>query len=195
MKPLLTPDRKGAVYTNAVLSLIRGAKSQLLFQNQYIKMAGAFGGNFLDTLANELVKKSKEVADFRIILRTGDSFIDDVQELKRRGMKVNDVVKKMSNTHTKGIIVDGKKVLVGSHNWSLQGVTLNRDASLLFDDREVAEFYTKAFDADWARAGAPKLESVALQAAGGDARTPRLAVGDAPPPGYVRVPLSVYLEG
>ena len=41
------------------------------------------------------------------------------------------------------MIVDGRRVLMGSHNWSKPGVTLNRDASLIFDDEEVADYYRR----------------------------------------------------
>ena len=83
------------------------------------------------------------------------------------------------------MIVDGQRVLLGSHNWSKPGVSLNRDASLLFDDEEVAQYYTEAFEIDWARANPirPRKfvqpEGVVLE-----------AVGDAPPPGFRRVRLS-----
>jgi phosphatidylserine/phosphatidylglycerophosphate/cardiolipin synthase-like enzyme len=86
------------------------------------------------------------------------------------------------------MIVDGKRVLLGSHNWSKPGVTLNRDASLIFDDEEIAGYYADAFEIDWNRANRlkpkkfVKPESVILE-----------AVGDAPPPGFRRVPLSELL--
>ncbi len=109
-------------------------------------------------------------------------------ELKRRGMDVNRCVRRISATHTKGIIVDGKKVLVGSHNWSALGVTLNRDASLIFDDAEIAGYFAHVFEEDWAR-------SSEIQAESAFAGAPRLASGPTPPPGYARMPLSSYLEG
>ncbi|HET6890547.1 MAG TPA: phospholipase D-like domain-containing protein [Pyrinomonadaceae bacterium] len=188
VKPLLTPDKKGAVFSKAVLRLIRSAESQLLFQNQYIKMGSANSG-FLKQLVDALIEKSKELEDFRIILRKeNDSLQFDLSELKRRGVNVEEQVKVLSNTHTKGLIVDGKRVLVGSHNWSGLGVTLNRDASLIFDDEEVAQYYTEAFEIDWERASEPRLDEVATEGV-------RLAEGAEPPPGYVRMTLSEYLEG
>ena len=38
MKPLLTPDQEGAVYSEAVLELIGSATDSLLFQIPYIGM-------------------------------------------------------------------------------------------------------------------------------------------------------------
>ena len=190
LKPLLTPDDEGGVYSRAVLELIRSAKEQLLFQNQYISVTSNSGGFFGD-LVDALVERSNEIEDVRVILRSGGSdFLDQVSELKRRGMDVNRCVRRMANTHTKGIVVDGRRVLVGSHNWSSLGVTLNRDASLIFDDRQAAEYFRDAFEIDWNRASelAIEDESVFTEA-------PRLAVGDEPPAGFRRMSLASYLEG
>ncbi len=60
VKPLLTPDKKGAVYAEAVLKLIRSAKKQLLFQNQYITVSPESGG-FFSKLVDALVERSNEI--------------------------------------------------------------------------------------------------------------------------------------
>lgn len=190
VKPLLTPDRKGKIYTDAVLKLIRSAKDQLFFQNQYIKVTEQSTGYF-ETLVEALIEKSNEIEDVRIILRSeNDAFWDEVSELKRRGMDVNRCIRRLPKTHTKGIIVDGEKVLVGSHNWSSLGVTLNRDASLIFDDEEIARYYRDVFELDWKRANEVALEEAVFE------ERARIADTSAPPPpGFVRMPLSNYLEG
>lgn len=189
VKPLLTPDQQGAVYSKAVLELIKSAKKQLLFQNQYISVDAKSSGFFSD-LVNALVDRSRKIADVRVILRSGgDGFFDNMAELKRRGMDVNKCVRRISATHTKGIIVDGKRVLIGSHNWSSLGVTLNRDASLIFHDEEIAQYFAQVFEEDWNRSAEIQAEAPVF------AEGARIAVGDEPPPGFVRMPLSEYLEG
>ncbi|MEO1159714.1 MAG: phospholipase D-like domain-containing protein, partial [Pseudomonadota bacterium] len=187
VKPLLTPDDKGAVYSEAVLELIRSAKKQLVFQNQYIKMKGAKFG-FLKELVDALVEKSRQLDDFRLILR---SSVDkqDLAELKKRGMDVNNQVRQVSKTHTKGIVVDGKRVLVGSHNWSASGVSLNRDASLIFDDSKIAGYFLQAFERDWARARQLTVPEAIV------AESPRIAFRDSPVPGgFRRMRLENYLD-
>ena len=57
--------------------------------------------------------------------------------MKRLGLDMSKV-KVQPALHTKGIVVDGKRVLIGSQNWSDQGVDANRDASLLIDNARVA---------------------------------------------------------
>ncbi|MGO4123851.1 phospholipase D-like domain-containing protein [Inquilinus sp. YAF38] len=193
VKPLLTPDRRGKVFTDAVLELIESAEEQLVFQNQYINVDADTGGN-LGALVDALVKKAREVEDVRIILRGSRSeLLVTGQELKRRGFPdVNNRIRGINNTHTKGIVVDGKRVLIGSQNWSSLGVSLNRDASLIFDDADIAGYFLGAFEIDWRRA--TRLADTPAAAAV-SAHAPRLAVGEAPPAGHVRMTLSEYLEG
>ena len=96
----------------------------------------------------------------------------------------------MPSTHTKGMVVDGQRGLVGSQNWSGGGVTLNRDASLIFDDNEIAKYYREAFEIDWARASRPIIPETATTEA------PRIADPDSPvPPGFHRISLEEFLEG
>lgn len=189
IKPLLTPDKQGEVYSAAVLKLIRSAKKQLLFQNQYIDVNENSSG-FFSELVDALAERSQAIDDVRIILRSGgDGFWDNMAELKRRGMDVNRCVRRISATHTKGIVVDGREVLVGSHNWSSLGVTLNRDASLIFKDPEVAQYFAEVFEHDWERS-APVVQTESVFAG-----TARIATTPEPPPGYVRMTLAEYLEG
>jgi phosphatidylserine/phosphatidylglycerophosphate/cardiolipin synthase-like enzyme len=54
-----------------------------------------------------------------------------------------------NRTHTKGIIVDSARVLLGSHNWSYDGTVLNRDASLLFYEAEIGQYLEEIFIYDW----------------------------------------------
>jgi phosphatidylserine/phosphatidylglycerophosphate/cardiolipin synthase-like enzyme len=188
VKPLLTPDKKGDVYKRAVLRLIRSAETQLLFQNQYIKMQGATSG-FFKELVDALILKAKQLDDFRMILRKENDSLDfDLSKLKKRGVNLETQVRTLSKTHTKGIIVDGRQVLIGSHNWSSLGVTLNRDASLIFDDEEVAQYYAEAFELDWNRASEARVEEAVFEGV-------RPAEGSTPPPGFERMTLSEYLEG
>lgn len=189
VKPLLTPDQLGKVYTDAVLELIESARDQLLFQNQYISFAGITKGN-LKTLVDALCKKSREVRDCRIILRSGgDGLLDDLRAMQFQGLDVNRCVKLLANTHTKGVVVDGRRILIGSHNWSTDGLTQNRDASLIFDDRQVAQYFLDVFEVDWKRARALKLDAIEPEAA------PRIAdPGQPPPRGFVRMTLAEYQD-
>jgi len=73
----------------------------------------------------------------------------------------------------------------GSHNWSNEGVKTNRDASLIFDDPEIAAYLARVYDYDWNR----------LATAHPTKSRPRVAKpGEVAPPGFKRVPFSAVFE-
>ncbi|PTM51499.1 phospholipase D-like domain-containing protein [Phreatobacter oligotrophus] len=162
--PLLTPDQEGRVFTDAVLKLIGSAKHQLWFQIPYIGMRAdprVHRGN-IDELIDALVGKLKTLDDARLILRTGNSALSDNRHvawyLKSKGVDIDDCLRQLDDTHTKGMVVDGERVLIGSHNWSGDGVSFNRDASLVIEDARVAAYYGDAFLIDWQRANPVKAK-------------------------------------
>ena len=53
--------------------------------------------------------------------------------------------------HTKGVVVDGSRVLVSSINWNEASPSFNREAGVIVDDLEAATYFAAAFDADWER--------------------------------------------
>jgi hypothetical protein len=176
VKPLLTPDREGAVYSDAVLDLIKSARKSLLFQIPYIGMPSnpRQDRGYIDELIKTLTEKLKTLDDARVILRTGGAKYSDPTHaawyFKSKGVNIADQLRRIDDSHTKGMIA-GKRLLLGSHNWSKPGVTLNRDASLIFDDEELAGYYAEAFEIDWARSNPikpkryVKAEAVAIPGA------------------------------
>ena len=126
-----------------------------------------------------------------MILRSGGSKFSAPTHaawfFKSKGVDIDSRLKQIENHHTKGMIVDGKRVLIGSHNWSKPGVTLNRDASLIFDNAGIAGYFAEAFEIDWLRAGRIRPREFRRESI-------REAVGDAPPPGFMRLPLSELLK-
>ena len=53
------------------------------------------------------------------------------------------------------MIIDGERVMLGSHNLTNMGATTNRDASLLFDDEPLAAYFTRLFEHDWQNIAGP----------------------------------------
>jgi phosphatidylserine/phosphatidylglycerophosphate/cardiolipin synthase-like enzyme len=87
--------------------------------------------------------------------------------------------------HNKTIIVDGKIVVFGSHNWSNEGVKTNRDASLIFDDQEIAAYLAQVHDYDWNRLATAHPTKARPRVAKDDEETPE---------GFSRVPFSSVFE-
>jgi phosphatidylserine/phosphatidylglycerophosphate/cardiolipin synthase-like enzyme len=145
VQPVLTPDN----YIGRIMELFNGAKSSIYMQYAYITYSEAAK----DKPFTEMLKKLAELSnrpsmDMKIILGGGSSVNDDIRKLVEAGFKQT-VFRVQSNIHNKGIVVDGKIVLVSSANWSGDGVVRNRDAGLIIHDSEIAQYYQKVFLDDW----------------------------------------------
>jgi hypothetical protein len=180
VQPLLTPDN----FAENALKLIQSAKKSVWFQNQYINFRGT-DDDFTEfkLLVGALKKQIDKKLDVRIICR---------DMMKQESLDVlialdfpKEVFRFQPACHNKTIIVDGKVVMFGSHNWSNEGVKTNRDASLIFDDEEIAAYLAKVYDYDW----------TTLATAHPTKSRPRVAKdGEATPAGFKRVPFSAASE-
>jgi hypothetical protein len=160
VQPLLTPDN----YVDFVLPMIEGAKRKLYFVNQSLTVRNLEANEkktktVLGKLVRALLKKAGELSDVRIIVRDISGVDQDLAALKGLGLDMSKI-KVQPALHTKGIVVDGKHVLIGSQNWSIQGVDANRDASLLIDHPKVAAYFEASFLHDWERLARHKVTSL-----------------------------------
>jgi hypothetical protein len=144
VQPLLTPDN----YAENALKLIKSATKSVWFQNQYINFRGT-ADDFTEfrLLIGALKDKIDKGLDVRIICR---------DMMKQESLDVlvglgfpKEAFRFQPACHNKTIIIDGKTVVFGSHNWSNEGVKTNRDASLIFDDEEIAAYLAEVYDYDW----------------------------------------------
>ncbi|WP_104666753.1 phospholipase D-like domain-containing protein [Ensifer adhaerens] len=184
--PLLTPDN----YAEVVVELLDRAQRRILFQNQTFKPSG--DGNDrpgFRELIEVMLRKHRDPAieDFRIIMRNGfDTDRRVATNIQRRGFDL-ERVRVNRRCHTKGIVIDDDIVVIGSHNWSGQGVTTNRDASLVIQDARAVKYFEDLFQADWLRSKPPEFDEdrppVALVEPGDETVRPRM----------IKVPLAAWL--
>jgi V8-like Glu-specific endopeptidase len=183
VQPLLTPDN----YHRHVLELVERAEEELLIQNQTFK-APKPGHDKLKELVDAVLAKQRSGVRVRIIFRV--LFEPDAREaldgLQEYGFEMQDV-RVQPNCHTKAIIVDRKRVVISSQNWSNDGVSVNRDAGLLFDDEPLAKYFADIFWHDW--------RNLADQNIGREVQPTEIAPANAPTPeGQVRLDWKDYLE-
>lgn len=72
------------------------------------------------------------------------------RELLSKGFDVRFAGSAYKLTHSKFIIVDGKAVLVGSHNLSNSALYKNREASVIIREAAIIRDFQGAFGTDWA---------------------------------------------
>jgi hypothetical protein len=180
VQPLLTPDN----YAEHALKLIQSAEKSVWFQNQYINFRGT-DDDFAEfrLLIGALKDKVDQGLEVRIICR---------DMMKQESLDVliamgfpREIFRFQPACHNKTIIIDGKVVMFGSHNWSNEGVKTNRDASLIFDDEEIAAYLAQVYDYDWNRLATAHPTPPRVRVAGDE---------EAAPAGFKRVPFSAVFE-
>ncbi|MFH1447639.1 MAG: phospholipase D-like domain-containing protein [Candidatus Micrarchaeota archaeon] len=109
-----------------------------------------------EPLADELIRARERGVRVRVILEPrlfGDNpNLEMMEYLRAGGLEVRWASLEYKLTHTKAMIVDGKRVLVGSTNWSYSALKKNREYSVLIDDGGVAREFTENFELDWGKA-------------------------------------------
>jgi PLD-like domain len=174
VRPVLSPDN----YIDRIMELLKSARRSIYLQFSYINFSDREGDERFTEMLTLLAELSfKPTIDMRIIVDKRDA-ANKIRLLVEQGF--NDrVFKTQSNIHNKGILVDGKIVLVSSANWSSDGVLRNRDAGLIIRDEEIAGYYQDIFLDDWDNRATSFLE---------DDPPVQLAAEDEPtPPGMVRM--------
>ena len=123
-----------------------------------------------------LIDSAEESVDIEMYVFTSRDVVDALQRAKSRGVDVRIIIERStisgSNreiynelaakgfnvryasssyklTHSKFMIIDGKTVLVGSHNFSNSALYYNREASVIIKNHQAVSEFREAFDVDW----------------------------------------------
>jgi hypothetical protein len=144
IQPILTPDN----YHDHVLTLIQSAKKTFYMQTQYIHPSDKPEDQHLADLIDAVIERQQKGVDVRIILSQFEAQGGWLDKLQAAGMDLTSV-RIQNAVHNKGIVVDSSVVMLGSQNWSGDGVIRNRDASVVVFNAEAAAYYEAIFLHDW----------------------------------------------
>lgn len=155
--PLLTPDTlpndssKGQYLTN-MIALIASARQKLFIQLQYIESSSGSGD--YDTLLKAIADRVAAGVDVRLIesLEFGEKW---AEKMKSVGVDLTANISLQSNVHNKGFVVDSKTVVVSSQNFSPAGVQNNRDAGVIIEHADIAQYFEQIFLSDWKNKAKP----------------------------------------
>ena len=73
-------------------------------------------------------------------------------ELQSYGIAARWASSEYTLTHAKFVIVDGKRLLVGSHNFSNNALRDNREASVILSSSSLIADFERVFEEDWIKA-------------------------------------------
>ena len=150
--PIISPDT-----SYLIGDALNNAKSSIDIQQAYISHYSDSENPWLSSA----VRAAEEGAEVRIQLdgmyyntdseEDNDEIAADVNRkgLKNLQAKILTDREGILKLHNKGFIIDDELVLISSINWNYNSPTNNREAGLLIESEEAAEYYTNVFNYDW----------------------------------------------
>jgi cardiolipin synthase len=159
--PILAPDT-----SSEILSLLRDANGRIEIEQASIRNASRYE---LDPYLSAAVNASRRGVAVRILLdgslyneegpTDNNEMVDLVNALARRealpiSARIMDPEPaNLDAIHTKGLVVDGRLVLISSINWNSNSPNFNREAGVILEDPSLGAYFSSVFEEDWNRAG------------------------------------------
>jgi len=149
--PLLTPDKlpntQDGQYLTNIIRLIKNARNSIYIQLQYIEASkgnGSLYDHLLQAIAGQIAANTvvKLIVSANYAEKWGE-------KMKDEGVDLTANIRTLPNVHNKGFIIDGETVVISSQNFSPAGVYENRDAGLILECEQIAQYFGPIFDADW----------------------------------------------
>jgi phosphatidylserine/phosphatidylglycerophosphate/cardiolipin synthase-like enzyme len=150
--PVVSPD----ISYKTICDMIDSAGKSIYIEQLYIYRDWA---DRVNPFVERLVNKSNNGVDIKVILNynphyesTNEKSNLTKQYLEEYGIEVKFIYTNwsyFSNVHNKGMIIDNKSVLISSINWNENSVARNREAGIIIENDDVAQYYTDVFFYDW----------------------------------------------
>jgi phosphatidylserine/phosphatidylglycerophosphate/cardiolipin synthase-like enzyme len=183
IQPLLTPDpgTHGTLYVDKVLALIQAAQQSVYMQTQYIHPSASAGDANFMLLVQAMSDALGRGLDVRLITSQYENTPQWVELLKP--FNLDHVLRIQNRVHNKGIVIDSRIVMVSSQNWSADGTLRNRDAGLIINNADIAQYFQAIFMDDWINRADVKLVDASYPAtSGGRSKSPKPSAAKKTPP-------------
>lgn len=106
-------------------------------------------------MQDALITAAKRGVQVRVLLEPRvTQNLKTAEYLKAGGVRVAWASLEFEKTHSKFAVVDAKRLLVGSLNWSRSALLRNREAAVIIDDENAARFFGDVFGSDWQKSTA-----------------------------------------
>jgi len=159
VSPVLSPDTS-LLETKSIIGMIKGADDSVYVEQLYIRNWGTHADPEPNPLLEAVINASRRGCEVKILLDSvyeGKNgviveYLNDVaadENLNLEAKLIDNAPIGLNKTHNKGVIVDRRKVLISSINWNENSARNNREAGLIIENEDVAEFYTNVFFYDW----------------------------------------------
>ncbi|NWF94591.1 MAG: hypothetical protein HXY34_00440 [Candidatus Thorarchaeota archaeon] len=157
----VTPIFSPVTSLQGILYCINSARATLDIQIPYFTNVGE--SSVVDQIINAILAAKARGVTVRVITDEENDYLEVAQIFHAHDIPVvwHDT-RWFSANHNKGIVVDGRLVLVSSINYSQGSITENREAGVIIENENVAQWFGEVFDYDWAIADCDVQDSVNL---------------------------------
>jgi len=151
---LLTGDDWAPRYTQALNSAQTSIFLSIYMISHHWNSDQAYGIDLLETLKNAALRgiRCRGIVDQPNVQGRREPFNRKAAEAMQAAGWVIRKIPDKTTLHEKLTIIDGRIVLIGSHNISLASACSNIDTTLLVDSPALAEMATKHFWETWRKA-------------------------------------------
>ena len=159
VSPVLSPDTS-LLETKSIIGMIKGADDSVYVEQLYIRNWGTHADPEPNPFMEAVINASRRGCEVKILLDSTYGvkneemvkYLNDIaasESLNLEARLIDNAPMGLNKTHTKGVIVDHSQVLISSINWNENSARNNREAGLIIENEDVAEFYTNIFFYDW----------------------------------------------
>jgi phosphatidylserine/phosphatidylglycerophosphate/cardiolipin synthase-like enzyme len=157
--PVLAPD--AALSNETIVGAIKSAQESIFVQ-QF--SAGRFWGEADNSFIAALIDAARRGCEVKVLLDSNDYNLDAWNDNDEAMAWINERATEenlsleanlvdldslgLAKLHTKGLIVDGKAVVITSLNWNANSI-YNREAGIIVENEELASYYEAVFFHDW----------------------------------------------
>jgi len=157
----VTPVISNDTSLQALFYCINNAQVTLDIQIPYFTSVGDAGA--VDEVIDAIVAAKARGVTVRIITEEDKDFVEIAAICVANGIPIvwQDTTW-FTALHNKGIIVDGRMVLVSSINYSDESITENREAGVIIQNQDIAQWYQAVYDYDWSIGDCDEMNYVNL---------------------------------
>jgi phosphatidylserine/phosphatidylglycerophosphate/cardiolipin synthase-like enzyme len=159
VSPVLSPDTS-LLETKSIIGMIKGANDSVYVEQLYIRNWGTHADPKPNPFLEATINASRRGCEVKILLDSTygvkneemGKYLNDIaayENLNLEAKLIDNAPIGLNKTHNKGAIVDRSQVLISSINWNENSARNNREAGLIIENEDVAEFYTDIFFYDW----------------------------------------------
>jgi hypothetical protein len=142
--PIFSPDTS----LQGILYCIDSAQATLDVQIPYFTSIGDAGA--VDQVVDAILAAKARGVTVRVISEEEKDWLEIEEIFQDHGIPIVwQDTRWFTANHNKGIIVDGRIVLISSINYSDGSITENREAGVIIENEDVAQWYLDVYDFDW----------------------------------------------